>query len=330
MKRFNLITMFLAFGVFSICFTLPLFADTIITNEGKEIKGIVIEDYKDRVVFSTVDGEISIMKSDMREMSFDSDEDNLIKLAELAIDRRDYSRAMTYYNMALKLAPDSSAVKQGVAYLRGSIFRKDEEAKSADIMRQQDIELYGAQAPLRSKAGEVDGMMDVLDKTTGMKIVLIENVPKVEAVRLNSPAFEAGIRKNDTLISVWGKLAGYLSLKETLNLLISKSAIEIRCVIERVFDVNVNPNNAIITGPEDLIGATLAIDIDGLVIAGVKDAGTAFTAGIYKGDRVIAIDDKPTRYMPLKKALELIKNIKSGSIKLTIRRKATIWRRSEI
>ncbi len=330
MKKISLIIVVFACMASAIFFALSLSADTIITNDGKEIKGIVVEDYKDRVVFSTVDGEISVMKSDIREMAFDSDEDNLIKLAEQASDKRDYSRAMSFYDMALKANPNSNAAKQGMAYLRGSIFRKEEEAKSADIMRQQDIETYGGQAPLRSKSGDVDSMMETLYKTTGMKIAIIDNAPKVESAKMNMPAYEAGVRKDDTIVSVWSKLAGYLSLKEILDLLISKSAIEIRCVIERGIDVNVNANKNIMSKPEDLIGAGLSMELDGLVISDVKDGGSAFEAGIKKGDQVMAIDGNPTRYMPLKKAIDLIKNTKSDTIKLTVRRKATIWRRSEL
>ena len=330
MKISNPVISFLACSVSLACFAMPLTADTIVTNDGKEMRGIVVEDYKDRVIFSTVDGEVPVMKSDMRELTFDSDEDNFIKMAEQAAERRDYSKAMGFYNMALKANPDSSAAKQGMAYLRGSIYRKEEDAKSANILRQQEIELYGNQAPIRSGAGNVDSMMEKLEKTTGMRVAITDYAPMITVVNSKSPAFEAGVRKGDTLVSVWGKLAGYLSLKEILDLLISRSAIEIRCVIERVYDVPLNQNKTVMSGSEDLIGAMLVMEFDGLVISGVTDGGAAHEAGIRKGDHVMMIDGKPTRYMPLKKAIDLIKSARSDTVKLTIRRKATIWRRSEI
>jgi len=39
--------------------------DLVYTKDGKELRGIVIEDYKDRILFSTVDGETTIMKDNI-------------------------------------------------------------------------------------------------------------------------------------------------------------------------------------------------------------------------------------------------------------------------
>ncbi|MCX5677786.1 MAG: PDZ domain-containing protein [Candidatus Omnitrophica bacterium] len=329
MKTVKSVILILISAACAIIYAADAPADTIITNDGKEIKGIVVEDYRDRVIFSTADGEITVMKSDMRELSFDSDEDNLIKLAEQTLERRDYSRAMSYYDMALKANPDSSAVKQGMAYLRGSFFRKEESLKAADIKRQQDIELYGGQAPEAQKSDETGDMTRMLEKLTGMRIAVVDNMPKIEALRSPSPAYEAGLRRGDILVSVWGKLTGYLSLKEILDLLINKSAIEIRCTIERESDVEINPNKTIISGIEDLIGASFAMEIDGLTVSAVKESGYAAQAGLQKEDLIMAIDGKQTRYMPLKKAVELIRNLKEGAVKLVIRRKTIIWRTNE-
>jgi hypothetical protein len=41
-------------------------ADTVYVKDGKELKGIVVEDFKDRIIFSTADGEITVMKSDIK------------------------------------------------------------------------------------------------------------------------------------------------------------------------------------------------------------------------------------------------------------------------
>ena len=330
MKTCKFVLLILLSSVYAIASACSLSADTITTGDGKEIKGIVVEDYKDRVVFSTADGEIAVMKSDMRELLFDSEEDNLVKLAEQASERRDYSRAMGYYEMALKVNPDSARVKLGMAYLRGNYFRREEALKSADIKRQQDMELYGPQGPALKKSDEIGDLTKTLEKTTGMKISIEDSMPVIESLKPDSPAYEAGLRREDILISVWSKLAGYLSLNEILDLLVNKSAIEIRCVIERVADVAVNQNKAMISGPEDLIGASLIMEIDGLTISAVKESGPAFEAGLQNDDLVMAIDDKQTRYMPLKKAVELIGRPTEGNVKLTIRRKAIIWRNKEI
>lgn len=330
MKDCKFVLFILLSAAYTIGCAVSLSADTITTNERKEIKGIVVEDYRDRVVFSTVDGEIMVMKSDIRKLSFDSEEDNLVKLAEQASERRDYSRAMSYYEMALKVNPDSTPVKQGMAFLRGNVFRREETLKTADIKRQQDMELFGPQGSALQKSDDVGDMAKTLEKTTGMKIAIEDSVPVIDGLKPDSPAYEAGLRRGDKLVSVWGKLTGYLSLDEILDLLVNRSAIEIGCAVERVTDVPINPDKTIISGLESLIGASFTMDMDGLMISAVKESGPAVEAGLQDSDLVTAIDGKQTRYMPLKKAIELIRRSNEGNVKLTIRRKAIIWRNKEI
>jgi C-terminal processing protease CtpA/Prc len=237
---------------------------------------------------------------------------------------------MGYYEMAFKVNPDSAAVKQGMAYLRGNFFRKEESLKAADIRRQQDMEVYGPQGPALQKTDKIGDMAKTLEKTTGMKISIENSMPVVDGLKGDSPAYEAGLRKGDALISVWSKLTGYLSLEETLDLLVNKSAIEIRCVMERVSDVVINPNKSMISSPEDLIDASFVMEVDGLTISAVKESGSALEAGLQEGDLVMAIDGKQTRYMPLKKAIDLIRRSNEKTVKLTMRRKAIIWRSKEI
>jgi len=78
------------FSILALCAVscMVSYADTIYTKEGKEMKGIVVEDYTDRLIFSTIDGEITVMKPDVRELYYDSEEDNLLKLAEQSRERK--------------------------------------------------------------------------------------------------------------------------------------------------------------------------------------------------------------------------------------------------
>lgn len=326
MKVYRIVAISLTIAVAVLNYAGKIAADTITMNDGKEIKGIVVEDYKDRLVFSTADGEMTIMKSEMRDLSYDSEEDNLIKLADQAADRRDYSRAMGYYEMAMKQNPASKAARQGMAYLRGNLFRQEESMKFADIQRQQDIEMYGGRAPLMKESDGIDGMLKKLESTTGMRVSVIDGAPKIESIRPDSPASEAGLRPGDLLISVWSKLTGYLSMPEILDLLINRSAIEIRCEFERSLKVHVNRTMPFVARPEELIDATLAMELDGLTLSMVKPTGVSDLAGLRKGDLVTSIDGLSTRYMPLKKAIDLIRKRKGAAADLTIRRKATIWR----
>ena len=45
-------------------------------GDEKRVKGVVVEDYDDRIVLSTIDGEKSIMKQKIERILYDMDEQN--------------------------------------------------------------------------------------------------------------------------------------------------------------------------------------------------------------------------------------------------------------
>ena len=298
-------------------------ADTIYTNDGKEIRGIVVEEYNDRLVLSTADGEVTVMKSDIRELTFDSEEDNLVRLAQQAMDRHDQSRAYSCYERALKINPDSKAAKDGLVYLQSYILRQQEAKKENDIRRQESLERSGGAV---TEGSAEEDMAATLERTAGMAIAIKDNFPQVVSVKSGSPAHEAGIRKGDILSAIWGKLTGYMSLDDIIYTLLKRSALEIRCTIERSVEVPIDPGRQMMSGPEGIIGAGLSMEIDGLTVSTAKDAA----AGLERGDLVVAINGKPTRYMRLKAAVDFIRNVKADAVTLTLRRNLIIWRRSEI
>ncbi len=302
-------------------------ADTIYTKDGKELKGIVVEDYRDRIVFSTVDGEVSIMKSDINELYYDGEEDNLIKLAEQALDRADHMKAFAYYDRAYKINPYSKKAKDGIVFLQGLLFRKEQSQKEAVVRRQEEFERHGQYvAPQKSDVVEVAKTIEKLRGTIGISIELKGYLPEITNVRSESPAYAAGIRKGDILIAIWGKLTGYMSQQDVIDHLMEKTSLEVKCTIERTVDVAITGLRTPLSMPNDLIEAGISIGFDGLLIASVKDDGVASKAGIEKDDLIMAINGENTRYMPLKKAVEMIRDSKEGSARLTIRREVTFWR----
>ena len=76
---------------------------------------------------------LAIMKSDIKELYYDQEEENLIKLAEQAKEKKDYIRALTYYDMAFKANPDSKAAKDGLVFLEGYLFRKEQAQKAVHV-----------------------------------------------------------------------------------------------------------------------------------------------------------------------------------------------------
>lgn len=309
---------------------LPLFSDTIYTNEGREIRGIVVEEYKDRVVISTVDGEIAALKSDIKELYYDSEADNLNKLAEQSKVRGDMIKAFAYYDMALRTDPNSKPAKNGIIFLQEYLFQKEQVKKEGEIKKQEEFENFGSAVIAEEKPVEEKIKDMKIDMRQGIGITLgtKDGGQVVESVRSNSPADEAGVRRNDIIVAVWGRLTGYMPLEDVMKALLEKHSLKIKCTVEREILVFPNPDRTTMTSLKDMLGATLTMQFDGLTISDVFEGGPAFKAGILKDDLVVAIDGKSTRYMPLKKAVSLMRSTTNSSILLKTRRELSIWRKA--
>lgn len=290
-------------------------SDTIYTKDNKEIKGIIVEEYKDRVLVSTVDGERAIMKPDIRELYFDTEEQNLVKLAEQAKDRGDFIKAFVYYDKAFKINPDSKAAKDGIVFLQGYLFKKDIAKKEEAVNRHNEFEEKGAgYITIKTEEERFREEIEKLKNTAGITLQSNTGVTQIEGVMPGSPAYEAGVRKGDVLIAVWGKLVGYLSLQEVVETLLEKTSLETKCTIERAVDLNAND-----------IGIELKMQFDGLTVTGVKDGSPAQAAGLKQNDIITNINGQNTRYMPIKRALELIKKSKGDMVRLVFKKEIVMW-----
>jgi C-terminal processing protease CtpA/Prc len=299
-----------------------------VNADGEEIKGIVLEDYKDRIVMSTFKGEITLMKSGIKELYYDDEENNLIKLAEQAREKHDYIRALTYYDMAFKANPNSKAAKDGLVFLEGYLFRKEQAQKEDDIKKRQDLESHGTTVQSeKPKVEEVSEKFSRLKKVTGMTIKVKDGFPYIESVVKHSPAYEAGVRVGDRLFAIWARLSGYMELNEVLDALLDKPSLELKCTIDRDVDIVLPAYRLLARGTNELIGAAFAMEFYGLTIASVREDGEASKAGLKKGDIITAINGKSTRYMPLNTAINAIRSTKGDIVKLTARREILIWRR---
>lgn len=312
------------------CLASASFSDTIHTNDGQEIRGIIVEDYKDRIVMSTVDGEITSLKSDIKQLFYDSEADNLVKLAERSRERGDMLKAFAYYDMALRADPDSKSAKDGIIFLQGYLFRKEQAKKEDEIRKQEEFENFGA-AKIVEEKSETEKIKDLsagIRANIGITLSLKNGRHVVDSVRKNSPADDAGMKKGDIIVAAWGRLTGYMSLEEIMEILSEKPSLEIKCSVERDITIYPNPDRAIVPSIKDKIAAEFNMQFDGLTVSDVTENGPAFGSGLRKNDLVIDIDGKSTRYMPLKKAIYLMRSTKNEPLRLKIRRELLIWRKA--
>jgi C-terminal processing protease CtpA/Prc len=213
--------------------------------------------------------------------------------------------------------PNSKAAKDGIVFLQGYLFKKDMSQKEEVVRRHNEFERKGPAAGVKSEEDKFSDDLKRLQSEAGMTLEAKDGMTDVESVRIGSSAYEAGIRKGDALVAVWGRLVGYMSLREVVETLLEKNSLETKITLERSIDMPVSP--------DDPIGATLAMQLEGLTVSAVKEGSSAYEAGLMPEDLIIKINGGSTRYMPLKKAMEAIKRSKGGKVSLIIRKEIVMW-----
>ncbi len=292
-----------------------VFSDTIIFKDGAEAKGIIVEDYKDRIVISTYEGEKTFLKSGVRSIFYDLPEQNLIVLGDKHASRGDYSRAYFYYERAFKLNPDYELAREKMNFVTGYLFRRSQEEKKLAVQRRQELEKWP------QAVDERDDPEALMWQDLGIRVNPQGKYVLVDEVRRKSPADMAGIRKDDKIVSVWGRFTGYMTIEEVAGVLLKETSGETRIAVAR--DININADN-VNASYSEFLGGKLEMLFDGLTFVSQDNSDRT---GLDNGDLVTHINGSPTRYMPLQEAINMIEKGKKTAITLTIQKDFTLWRK---
>ena len=300
-------------------FAVSAFADTVQFKNDEELKGIVVEEYVDRIVISTYEGEKTIPKDGIRKIIYDLPEQNLIKLGDVYMARRELERAYFYYEKALQANSKSAIARDKMNYITGYLFRRLQQDKLREVKRRGELEKWPGGAP-----AEEESLEEKLIEKVGIRVDEDDNRMKVKEVKIASPAYRAGLRKNDIMVSVWGKMTGYMSKDALWRLFLEEGVGEIKTTIERA--VVLNKEKTAGKNYRHIIGGKLDMLPDGLTLIALDSGGIGEKAGLGKGDLIIALNGASTRYMPLLDAIKKIESRSEKAITLTVRRDTTIWR----
>jgi len=301
-------------------------SDTVYLKDQEVLKGIVVEEYKDRIVLSTANGEQLIMRKDTEMVVYDEMENNLVNLGEQYRQKGDLQRALYYFKKAYGINPDSKAAKDGVSFVSGNMFRKDQDRKAEVVRRREIVESWRAIEPEAvPQPQQLESSADVLRGKIGIEIEPANGNFVISGVLNDSPADQAGMKKGDLIVAVWGRLTGYLSTEEVIDLMSGPKYRELRVTVQRQIQIRKNEIN-FFSSVDSLIDAKLDMKIDGLTVVQVKQGGIAGAAGLEDNDLIVSIDNESTRYMPLKKAVALIKDQNRQAVTFLVRKEMVLWK----
>jgi C-terminal processing protease CtpA/Prc len=296
----------------------PATADTVSLGSGEEVKGIIVEEYTDRIVISTYEGEKTIFKEKISKTLYDLTEQNLVKLGDKYMSRQEPAKAYFYYEKAHNLNPGYKEASDKMNHVLGQLFRKSSATKRREVEKREEISNWQMKTLIPK-----ENFTNKLEKHIGMRIAEEAGAIKIRKVIKNSPAFKSGLEVNDALVSVWGRFTGYMSEEEVAEILLKESLGEIKMAIRREIILKKKPASK---SYPDIIGGKLDMLMDGLTIVALDDGRAGENSGLARDDLIVAINGASTRYMPLKDAVGMIEDKAKKALTFSVRRDVTIWK----
>lgn len=298
------------------------YGDTVILKNGVKLKGLILDEFKDRVVVSTSDGEITLMKSDIRSSTYDSEEKALMQQGRNLLKRRQHVKAYYVFEKALELDPDLVEARERMNYLRSFL----EDSVRNDIIETMNKreEIAGAREAV-DPSGIIRRQMGMI-LVPGEKYVTVEHEPDG-----NFSEKMSGIQDGDRIVAVWGQMMAYMDPEEVAAALISPG--EIRMTIERTVEPQLDRIRGYLrylffAGYKSIIGATLRLRTEGLIAERLVAGGAFASAGLKDGDMLYRITGKNTRYMPTSHVEDILKENQGKRIEVVFRREVTLWNKS--
>ncbi len=282
--------------------SVSLFADTIFLIHGDTIKGIVTEQYEDRVIISVPGGEIGIYRNRISRIKFDEPEQNYLQLGDKYLEKKQFDKASQLYKRAVKTNPNFQEAKDALLKL--------EDRKKAHIMQKQKKE------ELLRKIREESEI--TLKKMLGIEI---DSAYKMQ-IYPDSPAAKKGIQTGDKLISIYNQLVKHMPLAKVCEYLIGSGTGEVKLTVEVMLIIE----RHIMTAESGRLGIRIEIKQTGLTITEAVKNSLAERVGLRSKDMISAINGKSTRYMNMKQVIKNLKQRSAGQLSLVIRRNIVLNR----
>ena len=293
-------------------------ADTVYLKDKQEVRGVIVEEFADRYVVKTLEGERPIMKAQAVAVKYDDRELSYYQLG------RDFQRvgrlheALKAYQKAVELRPGFQAAEEAVFSVQRTLDRQDEPQLMAEVRQKQGV-LEQEGKPLSGQSvaqlEQGPGLFDVFEKRFGVAFRLEGEWVVVSGVRPKSAAASADLRSGDRVVAVSGEPLGHLMAAEAAQRL-EAHGNELQLSIEREVVLD-RP----LAGQAGRWGMQMDLGYDGLRISRVDSGGPA-QGRCRVGDFVVAVNHQPTRYMAMAEAERRMSE--GHSLVLTVQRQIFI------
>ena len=300
-----------------------LFADTVYTKDGKTLKGLVVDEYADRITLSTVDGEKDILRGGIERIEYDAPELNFIQLGRDFDAKGWYEKASFYYKKAMEINPDNKEAREAYLASHAKMWRQEERMTKKELARQGMVmdwwkNKYKKQEP---KAKDKSSL---LKETVGISLEEKEGTFIITDTVPYSSAYKSEIREGDLLVGIWGDLVRYSSMEDVLDELLGPKYSEVRVLIEKKIVIMTEYSAADIY---DDLGILLGFEYEGLVVKETLSGKIGESSGFRQGDLIMTIDGNSTRYLSMDSVIALIRSAKSSKeLVFTVRRRVNLRR----
>jgi tetratricopeptide (TPR) repeat protein len=305
-------------------FPSTLHADTVSLKNGKQLKGLIVEEHEDRILLSTASGEIQVLRRGIKKITFDDPAQNFLKAGRDYEEKERWGEALGYYEKALELNPDLDDAKKAAVRVRNLFWAKSAVGPVDEIEKRQELyEMSNRQRFRRDGSRQSGDPAHLLRDGMGVQLGKKGDWVQLTKVTPGKDAVRAGLRLHDRLVAVDGTSLRYLSPEAVREKLVSPRYSSFTLEYDRECSLAK-------TGFEKELGEFgLAVKLEarGLVIQRVLPDSAASRAGLKAEDLLIEVNGGSTRYLPLKKLLGVIlKNPPDAHAVLTVRRSALLTR----
>jgi hypothetical protein len=294
------------------------FADTVYLKDGKSLDGVVTDEKEDIIVLFMLSGKTVLKKEDIKNISYDTRENNLLLMAKISESEGGYAKAYYFYEKVLLLNPGSAQAIE-------SIKKVEPYAMSKDIGKgwEDDYERFYAEKSEKATASILSDNAEnterllrefglILNSTSG-DIIVRESVA-------GKKAYNAGIRSNDYIREVWGEKSDYQGLFDVVNTILNHQGTNKAIVIEReiiFWTGRMDTGNSMF----DSFGFSLDRSTKSCIVSFIQETSSAGKAGLKKGDMIVAVNGFNCEDLLIHEIEQMLKRNNQSQISLIIQRK---------